>query len=101
MATQTEMRTMRTEVIELLASETLQGYEYEGIISDGVLLYHAELDTHIVLKVIVKKEGFDAEDELASYQEKQDAIAEKLAEKAEKAAKRAEKLAEKAAETEA
>ena len=83
MATQTEMRTMRTEVIELLSQEVLTGYEQEGIISDGVLLYNSELDTHVVLKVIVKKEGFDSEDALNEYQEKQDAIAEKLAEKEE------------------
>jgi hypothetical protein len=96
MATQKEMRTMREQMVEVLSGVGFAGYTFEGVVRDGVLLRHEENETYVVLKPIVKKEEFDAEDALEEYAEKVAKAAEREKEKAEKAAKREAKEKEEA-----
>jgi len=91
MATQKEMRTMREEMLEKLQEVSFTGYEVVGIVKDGFLLFHEEKMTYIVIKPIVKKEDFDAQDSLEEYAEKIAAQKERELEKARKAEKRKEK----------
>ena len=100
MATQKEMREMREEVITLLETSGVEGYEVQGIITDGILLYNEGFDTYVVLKPIVKKEGFDPEDALQEYEDKQKAKEEREKAKLEKAIARAEKVKAKLEEKE-
>lgn len=100
MATQKEMREIREEVITIVENLNIEGYVLEGIITDGVLFLHEGLDTHVVLKPIVKKEGFDFEDALQEYQDRQAAKLEREKERLIKAQERAEKAAAKLAEQE-
>ena len=100
MATQKEMRAIREEIIGLVQELDFEGYEFEGIITDGLLFQHQALETFVVLKPIVKKEGFDFEDALLEYQEKQQARLDKEKEKLEKAIVREEKAKAKLEEIE-
>jgi len=88
MATQKEMRTMREEMVERLQEVKFPKYEVVGVVKDGVLLFHEEKMTYAVLKPIVKKEDFDAEDALQEYAEKVEAQKERELEKARKVEKR-------------
>ena len=100
MATQKEMREMREEVINLIENTEFANYVFEGIVTDGVLLYNEGLDTYVVVKPIVKKEGFDPEDALQEYEDKQKAKEEREKAKLEKAIARAEKVKAKLEEKE-
>lgn len=95
MANQKQMRELRELIMHDLMNTEFPGFTFEGIVTDGVLLYHSEADSFIVIKPIVKKEGFEAEEALQEYQDKLVARAEKDAEKAKKAAEREKKKKEK------
>ena len=98
MATQKEMRMVRQEVIGLVESTNFAGFELVGVVSEGVLFQHEGTGAFVVLKPIVKKEEFDAEDAMAEFAEKEAAREEKAKEKARKEEERAKKKAEKEAE---
>ena len=91
MATQKEMREMRENVINQLSEIEIVGFEYVGQITDGVLLYNTDLDSHLVLKPIAKKEDFNPEDALEEFEDKQAKALEREQARLEKAVKRAEK----------
>lgn len=93
MATQKEMRQMRVDLIEQLMEKELAGFEVVGQISDGVLL-QTEDGTYAVVKPIIKKEGFDAEDSLAEFEEKEQARIEREQEREAKKLAREKKKAE-------
>jgi hypothetical protein len=76
---------MRKTLIEYLEKVEYPNYEVLGIITDGILLQHTENNGYVVLKPIVKKEEFDAEDALAEYEEKLKARQQKEQEKKKKA----------------
>ena len=63
---------------------SLAGFTAEGQSSDGVLLFNAELNQWILIRIIFKSEDFDGLDAIEEYNEKQ---AEKLAEQEKKAKK--------------
>ena len=98
MANQKEMNQIRNEAVELFINGTFDGFELVGQVVEGVVFKHVALDAFVVFKPIVKKEGFDVEDALAEFAEKQVARAEREAEKAKKAAEREAKAAAKAKE---
>ena len=81
---------MRKNLIEYLEKVEYPNYQVLGIITDGILLQHVENEGYVVLKPIVKKDDFDADDALAEYAEKIKAREEREAEKAKKAKKKAE-----------
>jgi len=76
---------MRKNLIEYLEKVEYPNYQVLGIITDGILLQHTENNGYVVLKPIVKKEDFDADDALAEYEEKIKARQQKEQEKKKKA----------------
>ena len=98
MLTQKEKQQIREQIFEQLQNFPYAGFEVEGVITDGILLYHAEKDAYVVIKPIVKQESFDAEDALAEYQEKLKNRIERELKKAEKLAKEKVKKEEKQGE---
>lgn len=46
----------------------VEGCDFEGRTSEGLLFYNSELDAHIVIKVIIKKEGYEAQIDLDEYE---------------------------------
>lgn len=75
---------MRKNLIEYLEKVEYPNYQVLGIITDGILLQHTENNGYVVLKPIVKKDDFDADDALAEYEEKVKARQQKEKEKEKK-----------------
>lgn len=86
MRKQTEMKETRENVIEnIINTFNLEGFEVVGRITDGILI--KDNNGYVVIKPIVKKDGFDAEDAILEYQEKQEALKKRELEKKAKVAK--------------
>lgn len=98
MATQKEMAMFRADFIAAVQEIEVPGFEFAGLSVDGPVFVNVAGDA-VVVKSIAKKEGFDVQDALAEWEEKEAARLEREAAKAEKAAARAAK--EKAKEEEA
>ena len=75
---------MRKNLIEYLEKVEYPNYQVLGIITDGILLQHTKNNGYVVLKPIVKKEDFDANDALDEYEEKIKARQQKEQEKKKK-----------------
>jgi len=67
--------------------ELVEGFTYVGRTSEGLLFEHPETLEYFVVKIVVKKESFDATEALESYEEKQELAKEKAKAKAKKVAK--------------
>lgn len=76
---------MRKNLMEFLGMLEFPDYQVLGIITDGILLQHTTNNGYVVLKPIVKKDEFDADDALAEYEEKIKARQQKEQEKEKKA----------------
>lgn len=87
MANQKQMRETRENLINQAMNVEFAGFETEGLTNEGVLLYNAEVDAYAVVKIIVKKEDFDANGALEDYVMKLQARAEREAKQKEKVAK--------------
>jgi hypothetical protein len=90
MANQKEKNALRERTLENMMNSTFEGLSVLGRTTEGVLLHETDEDLFIVLKAIVKKEGFDAEDALAEFVEKEKAREEREKEKAKKLAEKGE-----------
>ena len=69
------------EAVNNNAFPSLAGFTAEGQCADGVLLFNAELNQWVLVRIIFKSEDFDGLDAIEEYNEKQ---AEKLAEQEKK-----------------
>lgn len=76
------MNEIRETVVESAKVLEVKGFEFVGRSSEGLVFENASTDEYFVVKVIVKKEGFDAIEAIEEYEEKQE-IAREKAEKAE------------------
>ncbi len=86
MRKQAEMKETRENVIEnIINTFDLEGFEVVGRVTDGIL--NKDKNGYVVIKPIVKKDGFDAEDALLEYEEKQEALKQRELDKKNKVAK--------------
>lgn len=97
MASQKERNAIREEVMESIADTVkFDGMEDSrsvvsfGRISEGLLFYEENTNTFLVVKVIAKKEGFDYDEAVTEFEDKQKAKEEREKEKAKKLAEKGE-----------
>lgn len=76
------MNEVREIAVESVKGLEVKGFECIGRSSEGLVFENAESAEYFVVKVIVKKEDFDAMEAIEEYEEKQE-IAREKAEKAE------------------
>ena len=88
MANQKEMREIRERLVNGVQNMEFEGFEFVGLVVDGVLLQDVKSGAFAVVKPIVKKEGFDADEALQEFVDKESARLEREAERAKKAAER-------------
>ena len=86
------MNEIREMAIESSKEVQVLGFEFLGRSTEGLVFENVETEEYFVIKVIAKKEGFEATEAIEEYEEKQ-SIAEEKASKAE--AKKALALAKK------
>ena len=79
--------------VEAVEGLEVEGFKFVGMTKEGALFEGAE--GHVVVKAVVKKDGFDAEDALDEFVEAQEKAAERAAKSKEKAEKAAKAKAEK------
>lgn len=90
MANQKERNQVRETVIENIGGLAFEGFKNLGRVSEGILFHEEVQDVFVVVKVIGKKEGFDFEEALAEFEEKEIARKEREQEKAKKLAEKGE-----------
>ena len=101
MATQKESMKIRADFATLLKklnSEDI-GFEFLGFTIEGALFRNYATDDYVVLKTIVKSEGFDPDDALAEYAERAARAAERAKKKQEKVENAKKKLEKEAAKS--
>ena len=80
--------------VEAVEGLEVEGFKFLGLTKEGALFEGTE--GHVVVKVVVKKEGFDAEDALDEFEEAKEKAAERAAKSKEKVEKaKAKKEADK------
>lgn len=88
MATQKEMKEMREDILAQLNDKIdFDNFEQIGQITDGMLYFNKATDGYLVLKPIAKKEGFDVDDALQEFEDKEKARIEREQAKAQKVSK--------------
>ena len=83
MANQKMAKELRTKVLETVAGTEIEGAEFLGFSTEGAVLGMG-VDI-VVVRAIVKAEGFDYEDAIAEYTEKLEKLEKARLEKEKKA----------------
>jgi len=83
------MNEVREMALESADGMAVEGFKLLGRSSEGLIFENAETEEYFVVKVIVKKEGFEATWAIEEYEEKQAAALEKAKKVEEKKAKKA------------
>jgi len=81
------MNEVREFALESAKGLAVEGFEFLGRSSEGLVFENVSSEEYFVVKVIVKKEGFEAMEAIEEYEEKLEVAKEKALKAEEKKAK--------------